>query len=87
MTEEERNILKDIESAQLDKKEAETKMSHHKTQWISAETDAIAANNKILLLKERLRVHLSKYPHPEETLREKEIREFSQRLPELLKKI
>lgn len=87
MTEEERTLLKEIEDAELDKKEASARMAHHKSQWITAETDVIAARNKLLVLKERLRVHLSKFPHPEETFREREIREFTERLPDLLNKV
>jgi hypothetical protein len=87
ITQQEQEILDKIKDAETEQKEARTLVAFHKKAAIDAETRLIAANLTLEGLKENLRVYLLKYPHYEETYNEKDIREFRERLPELLKTI
>lgn len=82
----EQDILNQIKETETDKREARSLVTFHKKAADEAESSLIAANIKLTNLKEQLRVHLAKYPHPEETLREEDIRLFREKYPELCNK-
>ncbi len=83
----EQDILQRITEVEVDQKEARGLVAFHKKAAIDAETQLIAANLKYESLKEELRVYRNQHPKKELTYREKDIEEFRQKLPELMKKI
>jgi len=87
ITQQEQEILDKITEANAERHEARTLIAFHKKAAVDAETLLIAANITLESLREELRVFLLKYPHYEETHNEKDIREFRERLPEIMKKI
>lgn len=83
----EQEILKAMNEAQTERKEAKDRIAYHKRAAVDAESDLIAANLKFERLKENLRVFRITNPQQEETPRDREIAAFREKLPELLKKI
>lgn len=87
MTIKEQDILNQIKESELEQKEARGLVAFHKKAAVDAESRLIAANLRIAKLQEDLRVLRVQNPIQEETSREKDIREFKERLPEIMKKI
>lgn len=82
----EQNILDRIKETETDRSDARSLVAYHKKAVDEAESRLIAASITLTNLKEELRMHLAKYPHYQEGQREKDIREFRERHPELIKK-
>lgn len=83
----EQNILDQIKETETDRSDARSLVAYHKKAVNEAESHLISANIQLTKLKEELRMHLARYPHPVEEQKEKDIREFRERHPELIKKI
>jgi len=87
ITKQEQEIIDNIRVAEVNREEARTIIAFYKKIVVNAETQLIAANITLVGLREDLRVYLLKYPHYEETHNEKDIREFRERLPNIIKKL
>lgn len=87
MTTQEQELLKQIKDQETEQKEARQLVAHHKKGVVEAESRLISANIQIERLREELRVLRVQNPIQEETSNERDIREFKERLPEIMKKI
>jgi len=83
----EQEILSKIKEIQVEQNDARCSVALHKKAAVEAESRLIAANLQLDKLNEQLRLARLRNPIQEETTREKDIREFKDRLPEILKKI
>lgn len=87
MTITEQEILAAIKEMEREQKEARAQVAFHKKAAVDAESRLIAANLGYERLVEKLRVLRLQNPVQEEEYRERDIREFRERLPEITKKI
>ena len=83
----EQEILDEITAVEGMQRSIRIKLSQAKLAVIDNESLLVTASLKLDKLKEELRVFRLRNPIQEETAREKDIREFKARVPELMEKI